>query len=106
MARTLSVSRVRVVPEREGEYLATLAALAALLGPRGQRLWVFRSTADPRLFLEFSESPTPMSHRHLASRTQEELRLEQRLHRVADYQGDEEPLWEEVPLSASNTPEN
>lgn len=105
MARTLSISRVRVAVEREGEYLATLAALAALLGPRGQHLWVFRSSADPRLFLEFSESPTPMSHRHLASRTPEELRLEQRLHAVAAYQGDEEPLWQEVPLTADHSPE-
>lgn len=106
MARTLSISRVRVAPEREGEYLATLASLAALLVPRGQHLWIFRSTGDPQLFLEFSESPTPMSHRHLASRTPEELRLEQRLHRVAQYQGNEEPLWQEVPLTAGHSPES
>jgi hypothetical protein len=98
MARTLSVARLSVHPARQGEYLAAIRDLATIAGRRGQHIWVFRSHADPNTFLEFSESPTTMSHRNVASRTPEELQLEQRLHKVAGYQRDAAELWEEVPL--------
>jgi hypothetical protein len=98
MARTLSVARLSVHPARQNEYLAAIRDLATLAARRGQHIWVFRSQGDPNTFLEFSESPTTMSHRNVASRTPEELRLEQRLHQVAGYQRDAAELWEEVPL--------
>jgi hypothetical protein len=98
MARTLSVARLSVHPARQGEYLAAIRDLASLAARRGQHIWVFRSQSDPNTFLEFSESPSTMSHRNVASRTPEELRLEQRLHKVAGYQRDAAELWEEVPL--------
>lgn len=98
MARTLSVARLSVHPARQNEYLAAIRDLASLAARRGQHIWVFRSQGDPNTFLEFSESPTTMSHRNVASRTPEELRLEQRLHQVAGYQRDAAELWEEVPL--------
>ncbi|MGE0354420.1 MAG: hypothetical protein AB7I33_03700 [Gemmatimonadales bacterium] len=98
MPRALSVARVTVSPERQGEYLAALRELAALAAARGQHIWVFKSKREPDEFLEFSESPSPMSHRHHASRLPEELRLEQRLRRVAAYAPDSAELWEEIPL--------
>jgi hypothetical protein len=98
MAKALSVARLSVHPARQQEYLAAIRELAGLAARRGQHIWVFRSQGDPNSFLEFSESPTTMSHRNVASRTPEELRLEQRLHKVAGYQRDAAELWEEVPL--------
>jgi len=98
MAKALSVARLSVHPARQQEYLAAIRELAALAARRGQHIWVFRSQGDPNNFLEFSESPTTMSHRNVASRTPEELRLEQRLHKVAGYQRDAAELWEEVSL--------
>lgn len=98
MARTLSVARLSVHPARQPEYLAAIKDLASLAARRGQHIWVFRSQSDPDTFLEFSESPSPMSHRNVASRTPEELRSEQRLHKVAGYQRDAAELWEEVAL--------
>jgi len=99
MARTLSVARVTVPPARQGEYLSAVRELSLVAARRGQHIWVFRSQRDPDTFLEFSESPTPMSHRSVASRTPEEIRLEQRLQKVASYHGDAGDLWEEVPLA-------
>jgi hypothetical protein len=98
MPRTLSVARVSVSPDRQGEYFAALRELAAIASMRGQHIWVFKSRHDPNSFLEFNESPTAMSHRNVASRTPEELRLEQRLDKVAGYTRDAADLWEEVPL--------
>lgn len=98
MARTLSVARVRVGSDRQAEYLSALRELAALAAQRGQHIWVFKSHRTPDTFLEFSESPTAMSHRNMASRTPEELRLEQRLQRAAMYDNEAGDLWEEVPL--------
>ncbi|HXE56517.1 MAG TPA: hypothetical protein VNK43_00810 [Gemmatimonadales bacterium] len=100
MRRALSVSRVAVAPEREADYLAAVGELAALTARRGGHIWVFRSTREPHVFLEFSESPSAMSHRVHASRTQEELRLEARLREVATYAPGSWDLWEEVPLDA------
>ena len=99
MARTLSVARVRVPSDRQAEYLAALRELAALAARRGQHIWAFRSHRDPELLLEFSESPTVTSHRHMASRTPDELRLEQRLRKCAEYAADGGELWDEIALT-------
>jgi hypothetical protein len=98
MGRALSVARVTVAADRQAEYLATIRELAALAALRGQHIWVFKSQRQADTFLEFSESPTPLSHRSLASRTPDEIRLEQRLHRAARYAPDAQELWEEVTL--------
>ena len=99
MSRTLSVARVHVAVDRQAEYLTAVRELAALAARRGQHIWVFRSHRDPLTFLEFSESPTVTSHRHMASRTPDELRLEQRLRRAVEYSPDGNELWEEIPLA-------
>ena len=96
MARTLTVSRVRVRPGGEPEYLAAVHALAALAESHGWHLWVFRSTGDPQLFLECSESPSAESHRALAERPADEQHLEERIRDVAAYQAGAWDLWEEV----------
>jgi hypothetical protein len=97
MPRALSVSRVSVASDKEAEYLVTVRQLAALAERRGQRLWVFRSADKPHTFVEFSESPSAMSHRARASRTPEELKLEMRLQTLASYAPDAWELWEEIP---------
>jgi hypothetical protein len=104
--RTLSVARVTVLPEREAEYLATIRDLAVMASRRNQHIWVFRSRQDPKVFLEFSESPTPHSHRNVASRTPDELRLEQRLNKLGTYDRTATDLWEEVPLAVPMTTED
>ncbi len=96
MARTLTVSRVRVRPGGETEYLAAVQALAALAESRGWHLWVFRSTGDSHLFLECSESRSAESHRAFAARPADERHLEERIREVAAYQADAWDLWEEV----------
>ena len=100
MPRCLSVSRATVAAGRDGEYLAAVRDLAIELGKRGQHLWVFRSTSDPRTYLEFSESPSPASHRTRASRLPREQLLESRLRTLATYAPDAWALWDEVPLTA------
>ncbi len=97
MPRALTVSRVSVPAEHEAEYLSTVRELAVLADKRGQRLWTFRSVAHPHTFLEFSESPSALSHRSRASRLPEELRLERRLQVLAVYAPDSWEMWEEVP---------
>ena len=96
MARTLTVSRVRVRPGGEAEYLAAVQALAALAEARGWHLWVFRSPGDPQLFLECTESGSAESHRAIAERPPDERWLEERIRAVATYQPDAWDLWEEV----------
>ncbi len=98
MPRTLSAARVRVPAEREAEWLAVVARLAALLERRGQHLWVFRAERDPGLWLEFSESGDRAEHRSVAERTVEELSLEARLRELATYERDASAIWAEVPL--------
>lgn len=98
MAKCLSVSRAVVRPEREGEYLSTVRALARALGRRGQHLWLFRSAAEPGTFIEFSESGSAASHRTRASRLPGEQQLEDRLHHLAAYAPGAWDLWDEVPL--------
>lgn len=100
MARVLTVSRVTVAGGREAEYLETVRRLAALAGQRGQHLWIFRHPDRPGQFLEFSESPSEMSHRSRASRVGEESKLEARLQSLATYAPDAWDLWEEVPLGS------
>ena len=92
----LSVARATVRPQDEPEYLSTIHKLSMALGRRGQRLWVFRSPDKPGTFLEFSESPTAMSHRVKSSRTGEELNLEKRLQEIVRYEPGSWDLWEEV----------
>jgi hypothetical protein len=100
MAKVLTVSRVRVPAPHETEYLATLRELIQFAEARGQRIWVFRNAKDPRLFVEFSESPTEMSHRAQASRLPEEIKLERHLQSLVTYAPDAWELWTEVPLAA------
>jgi hypothetical protein len=96
----LTASRVRVPATSEADYLATLRELRQFAEARGQRIWVFRNANDPQLFIEFSESPTEMSHRAHASRLPEELTLERRLQSIATYAPDAWELWTDVPLVA------
>jgi hypothetical protein len=99
MPRVLTASRARVPAPNEADYLATLRELVRFADARGQRIWVFRSAKDPRLFLEFSESPTEMSHRAQASRLPEEIQLEKRLQSLVTYAPDAWELWTEVSLA-------
>ena len=104
MPRALSVSRVTVSPANESEYLGTVSRLADIMEGRGQRLWVFRSADRPGTFLEFNESPSPLSHRSRASRTGDELSLEMKLQTLASYAPDAWDLWEEIPLQPEPEP--
>ncbi len=96
MARTLTVSRVRVRAGGEAEYLASVRELARLAEARGWPLWVFRHPARPGAFLEFSESRSRESHRSLAERPADERVLEERIRAVAEYDPGAWELWEEV----------
>ncbi len=100
MPRALSVSRVSVPADREADYLVAIRELSIIAARRGQHIWVFRSAKESNTFLEFSESPTAMSHRAHASRTADELKLEERLRSLAKYAPGAWDLWEEVPLEA------
>jgi hypothetical protein len=96
MARTLTVSPVRVRPGSEPEYLAAVRELARLAESRGWHLWVFRHAERAGSFLEFSESRTRESHRSVAERPADEQVLERRIRAVAEYQPGAWELWEEV----------
>jgi hypothetical protein len=96
MPRALSVSRVRVRPGAEEEYLAAVRELAGLAERRGWHLWVFRRRDEPGLYLEFSESRTAEAHRSVARRPEDERRLEERMRAVAEYEPGAWDLWEEV----------
>lgn len=106
MGRVLTVSRVTVRPEQEKEYLATVQALAALGATRSQRIWVFRNSSKPHTYIEFSESPSRASHRARASRTADELKLEEKLRSLATYSPDAWEMWEEVAASQPIEPES
>ena len=101
MAKVLTASRVRMAAANEAEYLATLRELCEFAEARGQRIWLFRNATDPRLFIEFSESATEMSHRAHASRLPEELKLEKKLQSLVTYAPDAWELWSEVKLAAA-----
>ena len=96
MGRTLSVSRARVRPGREPEYLAAVRELARLAEGRGWHLWLFRREDDPGAFLEFSESRSRETHRAVAGRPADERALEDRIRAVAEYEPGAWELWEEV----------
>ena len=101
MPKVLTAARVRVAAQAEAEYLATLRELCQFADARGQKIWLYRNAKDPRLFIEFSESPTEMSHRAQASRLPEEIKLEKRLQGLVTYAPDAWDLWTEVSLAAA-----
>jgi hypothetical protein len=102
MPKVLTAARVRVAPQNETEYVNTLRELSQFAEARGQRIWLYRNAKDPRLFIEFSESPTEMSHRAQASRLPEEIKLEKRLQTIATYAPDAWELWSEVPVATAS----
>ena len=102
MPKVLTAARVRVPSQNETEYVNTLRELCRFADARGQRIWVFRNAKDPQLFIEFSESPTEMSHRAQASRLPEEIKLEKRLQALATYAPDAWELWSEVPVATTS----
>ncbi len=80
----------------EQEYLAAVRELAALAEQRGWHLWVFRRPGDSGLFLECSESRSPERHRAVTHRPEDELKLEQRIRALAEYEEGAWDLWEEI----------
>src|SRR5438876_8846004 len=101
MPKVLTAARVRVPTQNETEYVNTLRELSQFAEARGQRIWLYRNAKDPRLFIEFSESPTEMSHRAQASRLPEEIKHEKRLQGLVTYAPDAWDLWTEVSLAAA-----
>ncbi len=102
LPKVLTAARVRVPTQNETEYVNTLRELSQFAEARGQRIWLYRNAKDPRLFIEFSESPTEMSHRAQASRLPEEIKLEKRLQALATYAPDAWELWSEVPVATTS----
>jgi hypothetical protein len=102
MPKVLTAARVRVAAQNETEYVNTLRELSQFAEARGQRIWLYRNAKDQRLFIEFSESPTEMSHRAQASRLPEEIKLERRLQTIATYAPDAWELWSEVPVATAS----
>jgi hypothetical protein len=98
MPRALTVARVRVAVAQQPEYLAVLSELEAIGRARGRHLWVFRSGADPDLFLECSESGTVEDHRAVVSAEGREAALERRLRELAPRDPSADALWHESPL--------
>jgi hypothetical protein len=96
MARTLTLSRVRVRAGAESEYLASVRELARLAEARGWHLWVFRHPDQPGAFLEFSESRSRETHPAVAERPADERALQARIRAVAEYEAGAGELWEEV----------
>jgi hypothetical protein len=103
VARALTVARVRVAVAQQAEYLAVLAEIDAIGRARGRHLWVFRSGAEPDLFLEFSESGALADHRAVAMAAGREAALESRLRELAPRDVSAEALWHELPLPAHAT---
>jgi hypothetical protein len=97
MSRVLTIARATVPAAVEEEYVRIVHTLAALGTERSRRLWLFRSSNQPGQYLEFSESPTEMTHRSRASRTDLEARLEGRLRELAEYEPGILDFWEQVP---------
>ena len=100
MPKVLTAARVRVAATNEAEYVSVLRELSQFAEARGQRIWLFRNAKDPRLFIEFSESLTEMSHRAQASRLPEETKLEKKLQSLVTYAPDAWELWSEVSYEA------
>src|SRR3989442_13322862 len=101
MPKVLTAARVRIAAPNEADYLATLRELCQFADARSQRIWLFRNAKDPQLFIEFSESPTEMSHRAQASRLPQEIKLESRLPAPGTYAPDARGAWSDVPLTAA-----
>lgn len=89
---------MRVAPDHEVEYLRLLGELAGRERAAGRNLWLFRSAADPRQFLEFSECADAARHRSGTQRSMDEAALERRLRQLADYAPDADAVWSEVAL--------
>lgn len=99
MPRVLTAVQVTVSSEREADYVATLARLAARMRSRGEHLWLFRDPAAPGAFLECSEGGSGAERpRTRRRRDAEEAALEQRLDAIASYAPGTPVLWEEVSL--------
>lgn len=98
MPRALTAARATVPREREADYVATLAQLAARLKARGGHLWLFRDPGTPGAFLEFNESPAAAGHLARRAADAEEAALAHRLEAIADYGPEHRVLWEEVSL--------
>ena len=96
MARTLTVSRVRVRAGAEAEYLACVRELSRLAEGRGWHLWLFRRSDESGVFLEFAESRSRETHPTVAERPADERALEARIRAVAEYAPGADELWEEV----------
>mgnify|MGYP001555018022 CR=1 FL=1 len=98
MPRVLSLVRAWVAADTEPEYLDTVHRLAARLGVRGQRLWLFRSREHPDRYIEFTEGHDPATHRVAGPADEIERELELQLHDFARYDADPVQLGDEVPL--------
>jgi len=98
VARALTVARVSVQREREGEYLAVLGRLASELGSRGHHLWAFRHPTEPGTYLEFHEAGDPGAHASVAP-TPREAELRRTLRGIGAYAPGADDLWLEVPLA-------
>jgi hypothetical protein len=96
MARTLTVSRVRVRAGAEAEYLVLVRELARLAEARGWHLWVFRHPNQPGAFLEFRESRSRETHPAVAEQPADERVLQAKIRAVAEYDPGARELWEEV----------
>jgi hypothetical protein len=83
MARTLTVSRVRVRAGAEAEYLACVRELGRLAEGRGWHLWVFRRPDDSGVVLECSESRSRETHPAVAEWPADERALQARIRAVA-----------------------
>jgi hypothetical protein len=93
------VARVRVAVAEQAEYLAVLAEMDAIGRARGGHLWVFRSDADPQLFLEFRECGSVENHRASLPATGREAMLEARLRLLAPRDASADERWNEMPLA-------
>ena len=83
MARSLTLTRRAVTPEREVAYLAERGEEASHLGVDGDHLWLFRHGGHPGVYLEFRES---VDHDRLAG-----------IDPTAD-------IWREVDLGSDKSP--
>jgi len=99
MPRVLTASRVRV-PRRARQIILRRCGSCASTPKRAAAHLGVRHAKDPQLFIEFSESPTEMSHRAQASRLPEEIKLEKHLQSLVTYAPDAWELWTEVSLGA------
>ncbi|MCU0619958.1 MAG: hypothetical protein MUC69_00480 [Gemmatimonadales bacterium] len=86
------MARARVPADRQVLYLSELGRLAALARAAGAHLWVFRSCADPELFLEFREGADQPPLDDAVGRA--------RLAALATYERPSGELWREQPLAA------